>query len=198
MAVKSRKQEYAEATRAALIVAARKLFDEKGYGNTSIEDVVRQARVTRGALYHHFENKRALFLAAYEQIHKDIMARSQQAIAGVTDPWERALKAIEAHLNSCLDPMIQQNMMHEAAAVLGWDAWRDVASRHGLTMVEQLLSELVEAGILRPHRVDLAAPVILAAVVEAGMMVGDSDDPETDRREVEPILKDLLVGLRAE
>ena len=198
MPLKSRREESSEATRSALIESARKLFDEHGYGNTSIEQVVQRARVTRGALYHHFTNKRALFLAAYEQIHIDIMERSRAAIADVADPWQRALRAIDSHLDSCLDPMIQRNMMHEAASVLGWDAWRDVASRHGLTMVELLLEELVEAGIMRQHRVDLSAPIILAAVVEAGMMVSDSKEPETDRRDVEPILKSLLFGLRAD
>lgn len=198
MPAKSRKEEYSEATRDALIEAARKLFEETSYADTSIEQIVQHARVTRGALYHHFTSKRDLFQAAYEQIHLDIMSRMRGAVDEIADSWERALGVIETYLDSCLDPRIQRNIMHQAPSVLGWETWRKLEARHGLSLVESLLQHLVDEGIMRPHRVDVSAPMILAVVNEAGMMVAASVDAKTVRRELEPILQGLLNGLRAD
>ncbi len=198
MSVKSRKKEYSEATRAALVEGARSLFAEKGYANTAIEEVARSARVTRGALYHHFGSKRDLFVAVFEQSERDQLQRVDAAVAAETDPWNRTLSAVRAYLDSCLDPAIQRSVLHEAVTVLGRETWREIESRYGLRITERMLHGLVEAGVFPPYRIDLLADIFLAVFMEAGMLIAQSDDPEAARVEIGRIIEHMINGLRFE
>src|SRR5207244_3444785 len=96
--VKSRREQYSQATRAALIEAATKRFADRGFAGTALEDVAADIQATRGAVYHHFANKSALFEAVFEELESTVVARSAAAAAGAPDPWQGAIAALGSFL----------------------------------------------------------------------------------------------------
>src|SRR3954468_12250432 len=116
--------ERSEATRARLVDAALPLFAERGYGSVAMEQVVAAAGVTRGALYHHFRDKRDLFRAVYEASETEMMRRTVAALANVEDPWEELVAGIHAWLDACADPALRRISLVDAPAVVRWDERR--------------------------------------------------------------------------
>src|SRR4051794_31080381 len=123
--------ERSEATRARLVDAALPLFAERGYGGVAMEQVVAAAGVTRGALYHHFRDKRDLFRAVYEATEAEMMRRTIAALTDVDDPWEELVAGVHAWLDACGDPVLRQISLVDAPAVLGWTEWRGGGEQHG-------------------------------------------------------------------
>jgi AcrR family transcriptional regulator len=194
----SRQAERSEATRARLIGAARRLFARRGYAGVGTEEIVKRAKVTRGALYHHFEDKRDLFRAVHEQVEAELTETiaAQLAAAGTQDPIEVLVGGMRTFLDACVDPEVQQIALMDAPAVLGWAEWRRVEERYGLGLVNAALEMAMEAGTLRRQPVRPLAHVLLAAMSEAGMLIATSDDAGAARDEVESALIALLEGLR--
>ena len=197
MGVKTTKAEQGEATRAALVGAARELFTEHGYGGVGTEEIVRRAKLTRGALYHHFTDKKDLFRAAHEQIEGEVMAAIGARMATAdADPFELLVIGTRAYLDVCTDPAITRITLVDAPSVLGWEEWREIDMRHGLGIVIAGLQGGMDAGVLRPQPVLPLAHLLLGAMGEAGMVIANAADPVAARGEVEPALLGLLEGLR--
>src|SRR5215475_6986219 len=145
--VKSRRELYSEATRAALLDEATMLFAERGYAGTSLEDVASASQVTRGAVYHHFASKQALFEAVLDMQEERAMA-VVVAAATASDPWERAMLALEAFLVQCCDPTYGRLVWLEGPAALGWHRWRECERKYAYGLVERFIRDLVEGGCL--------------------------------------------------
>src|SRR5437588_9351940 len=124
--------ERSQATREALIGAGRKLFAERGFAAIGTGEIVRAAGVSRGALYHHFDGKRGLLEAVYEQIERELAERIAAAALGATDPLEAMRSGTEMFLDACLEPEVQRIVLLDAPAVLGWERWREIAADYGL------------------------------------------------------------------
>ncbi len=198
MDAKTTKAEQGEATRATLMRAARELFTEHGYGGVGTEEIVRRAQVTRGALYHHFADKKDLFRAVHEQIEGEvIVAVGAQMTNPDADPYELLVDGARALLDICTDPAITRVTLVDAPSVLGWEEWREIDMRHGLGIVIAGLQGGMDAGVLRPQPVRSLAHLLLGAMGEAGMVIANAGDPEAARAEVEPALLGLLEGLRS-
>jgi AcrR family transcriptional regulator len=185
--------ERAEATRAALIAAARRLFTESGYDGVGTEEIVRAAGVTRGALYHHFGGKRELLDAAYEQLEAESTERVARVVLGseLESPLQAMKAGIAAFLDECAEPELRQIALHDAPAVLGWDRWREIGEANGLGLIEASLIAAIEAGEIRPLPVKPMAHVLLGALDEAAMLVARSEDPAS-RAEVTSVLLAVL------
>jgi AcrR family transcriptional regulator len=185
--------ERTEATRNALIAAGRRLFTEKGYDGVSAEEIVREAGVTRGALYHHFGSKAELLEAVYERLEAESTERVARIVLGsvLESPLEAMKAGIEAFLDECAEPELQRIALHDAPAVLGWDRWREIAAANGLGLIEASLAAAIEAGEIRPLPVKPTAHLLLGALDEAAMLVARSDDPAS-RAEVTMVLVALL------
>ena len=190
--------ERAEATRGALIAAARRLFTERGYDGVAAEEIVRAAGVTRGALYHHFGGKAQLLEAAYEQLEAESTERVARIVLGseLESPLGAMRAGIEAFLDECAEPELRQIALHDAPAVLGWERWREIGAAYGLGLIEASLSAAIEAGEIRPLPVKPTAHLLLGALDEAAMLVARSDDPAS-RAEVTSVLLLLLDSLAA-
>src|SRR6266508_1508108 len=117
----SRREAEARATRDALIEAALALFTERGYAGVGTEEIVARAKVTRGALYHHFEAKRDLFRAVFERVEADLMERIGAKIGGAERPWDLMLTGMRSFLDACEEPAVKQISLTDAPAVLGWE-----------------------------------------------------------------------------
>ena len=191
-----RKQgERTEATRAALIAAARRLFTERGYDDVATEEIVRAAGVTRGALYHHFGGKAQLLEAVYERLEAESTERVARIVLGseIDSPLEAMVAGIEAFLDECAEPELRQIALHDAPAVLGWDRWREIGAANGLGLIEASLTAAIEAGEIRPLPVKPLAHLLLGALDEAAMLVARDEDPAA-RAEVTATLGALLDG----
>ncbi|HSJ17686.1 MAG TPA: helix-turn-helix domain-containing protein [Solirubrobacterales bacterium] len=195
----SRQAERSEATRAKLVAAARTLFARRGYADVGTEEIVKRAKVTRGALYHHFEDKRDLFRAVHRQVEAELTETiaAQLAAAGAQDPIEVLIGGMRTFLDACTDPEVQRIALMDAPAVLGWAEWRSIGEQYGLGLVNTALEMAIEAGSLRRQPVRPLAHVLLAAMSEAGMLIATADDQAAARDEVESALIALLEGLRA-
>jgi AcrR family transcriptional regulator len=190
-----------EATRAELVAVARRLFGERGYAEVGTEEIVRAAGVTRGALYHHFESKRELLAAVYEQVEGEITQRiATEAFAGPRapqNPLEALHRGAELFLDACLEPDVQRIVLLDAPSVLGWDRWREIAARYGLGLIEASLQAAVDAGSIPRQPVRPLAHVLMGALDEAAMLVARADDGGATREEVGETLSRLLDALAA-
>jgi AcrR family transcriptional regulator len=195
--VPGRREADARATREALIQAALELFTERGYAAVGTEEIVARAKVTRGALYHHFEDKRDLFRAVFERVEGDLMERIGSTMEGASDPWELMVSGMRAFLDACEEPAVKQISLIDAPAVLGWQEWREIDNRHGLGLTRAALQGAVDAGAIRPIAVEPMAHLFVAALSEAAFVIAHAEKPRKARAEVEEALVQLVEGLRA-
>ena len=185
-----------ETTRDALIRVARGLFAERGYAGVGTEEIVARAGVTRGALYHHFEDKRDLFRAVHEQLEAELVASIGERIAGIGDPWKLIGTGIRAFLDACTEPALMRISLLDAPAVLGWEEWREIDARYGLGLVSFGLRNAMDQGLFREQDVRPLAHLMMGAMTEAAMVIANAEDHDAARGEVEPPLLALLEGLR--
>ena len=151
--------------------------------------------VTRGALYHHFEDKRDLFRAVHERVEEELIERIGAAMGEVADPWELILAGTRSFLDACEEPAVKQIALIDAPAVLGWDEWREIDERYGLGLTRTALGGAIDAGVLRPLPLEPLSHLLLAALSEAALMIANAEDPASTRQEVEAALIELLEGL---
>jgi len=192
-----RREAEARATREALIEAALALFTENGYAGVGTEEIVGRAKVTRGALYHHFEDKRDLFRAVFEQVEEDLVQGIAAKMEASDDAWELMMAGMRAFLDACEQPAVKQISLTDAPAVLGWREWREIDNRHGLGLTRAALQRAVDAGALRPIAVEPMAHLLVAALSEAAFVIAHASPPGTARAEVEAALVQLMEGLRS-
>ena len=191
------REEQAVATRTELLRAARELFAARGYADVGTEEIVRGAHVTRGALYHHFTDKRDLFRAVHAQLADELLASIVAQTAGSADAWEALTRGMRAFLDICEDPAVIRISHLDAPAVLGWAEWREVDAQHWLGLVTMALQEAMDSGLMRGRDAEPLAHMLMGAMVEASMMIANAADPAAARAEVEGPLLELLEGLRA-
>jgi len=189
-------EERRAATSAALIAGARRLFGERGFAAVSIEEIADEAGVTRGALYHHFDDKRALFRAVFEDVERGLVPMMTTAASPEKDAWKNLLAGCSAFLDACLQRDVQQIVLIDGPSVLGWDEWRAIEDDYGLALVSAGLKAVMAAGFIRQQPVAPLAHILLAAINEAGLVIARAPDVAAARAEVGSTLEGLLEGLR--
>jgi AcrR family transcriptional regulator len=195
---RSRREQYSEETRAALLESARSLFAERGFADTSIEDVVSRAGMTRGALYHHFASKRDLFEAVFEDLERELMERVAGAGTGEVDVWKRTMASLYSFLDGCLEPTCRRIALQEAPTVLGRNRWREIDERYAMGLVRAGVEELIDTGVIAPQPVDLLAHVLFGALTEAAFRVAAATDPAAARDEAAALLERMVGSLRVD
>ncbi len=176
--VKSRREMYSDATRAALLDEATRLFATRGYAGTSLEDVASASQVTRGAVYHHFAGKQALFEAVIDRQETRALAEVTAA-AVAADPWEAALQALDAFLDQCCDPVYGRLVWLEGPAALGWHRWRECEEKYAYGLVERFITTLVAEGYLADQAVASLVRFSFWMLGGAGLALAEA--PATDR-----------------
>jgi AcrR family transcriptional regulator len=193
----SRARTQAERTRATtdqLVAAARELFAADGYDATFLDAVVERAGVTKGALYHHFDGKRALFAAVYEAEQLSIEHAVHLATRDHEDSWDAFMAGCWAFFDIALDSGFQRILI-DAPAVLGWHHMREIEDRHLMALINQGLKQAMEDGHIKHRRVEPLAHQLHGAMCEAAMVVARSEDPPQEARDAQAALTDILNGL---
>ena len=196
MAVKGRREEYAEATRAAIVEAAIARFGADGFAKTTIDAIAQAARVTKGGVYHHFSDKAAVFEAAFIDLEERLLAAVLSASAGVEDPWVAVERGIDSYLDACLRTDFRRIVLEDAPGALGWSRWKAIDEHYFLGTVTSVLAGLAATGDIEVADAELTARMLLAAMAEAGLALAASAEPEEVRREVLGLLLQILRGLR--
>lgn len=197
---KARRAAQAEATRAALIKAAKRLFVDKGYHHTGTEEVVAAADVgTRGALYHHFADKQALFEAVFIAVEEGLVLEAAKNLADPADgAFNQLCQGLIGFLDASLTPDVQRILLIDGPAVLGWSRWRELESVYGLGAIRVMLERAIDEGDLAANQpVAVLAHVLLAAAEEAAMFIANAPDQQDARNESVRALTALLDGLRS-
>jgi AcrR family transcriptional regulator len=193
-----RRAEHASDTRTALLASARRLFATEGYDGTGTEQIVAEARVTRGALYHHFRDKADLFRAVMEEAASDV---ARQLIGDRLDeapgsPLADIQAGIGAFLDVCVGGDFQRIVLTDGPRVLGDDAWDQLVERYGRSILEEWLSRAVAAGDIEPVPVGSLARLLIAMLAEASLAIARASDPAATRADMATTLDRLLSGLR--
>jgi AcrR family transcriptional regulator len=187
----------AEGTRQLLIATARELFIEHGFAATSIEEIIQQAGVAKGALYHHFSGKNDLFRAVYDAVQADTVAGVVAAALGERDPWAAVRAGLSAFLDACLDPAFRRVVVLDSVGVLQHDVWDGGIEHNELPMLRTVLTPLVDAQLLPGVDVEPLVHVTLGGLYGAALFIARSHRPRAARREVENVLDALVAGLQS-
>jgi AcrR family transcriptional regulator len=195
----SRRQQYSASTKKALLDVATQLFADNGYAGASLDAIVSGAKVTKGALYHHFSGKQALFDAVFVEVQTSTTRWVLQQIKGVKDPWEQALIGLRAFLTAVQDPAYRRIVMQDGPAVLGHERYREQEERSAFTVVEEIVGTVLAAA---GQTVDEAmratfARIFFGALSSVGDTVAEAADQTAAARRVEDAMGFILAGMQA-
>jgi AcrR family transcriptional regulator len=187
------------ATRGALLGAARELFAAEGYSGVSTEALVRRAGVTRGALYHHFADKRDLFRALVEELEGEleemVLGVAREAHERSGDAGEAFAAGFDAFLDACARPEFGRVLFVDGPSALGWEEWHEIDARYALAQTEAGLGALISAGRMEDRPVEPLARLLHGASIEAALYVAAAEDKEGAKREVREAMGYLFGGM---
>ncbi len=189
----SRRELNQEATRTALLNAARGQFAAVGFSKAELGRIATEAGVTTGAIYHHFGSKTGLFQAVVETLESEIL--SVAAAAMDPDPLGRLRQGFDLLIDRCAEPAVQRIIGVEAPQVLGPEAWEEIELRYALGVVRGMLAELRAQGAIRPYPIDLLARVLLALLRETSAEVARTHGDPARRAEISALVAALFDGL---
>lgn len=192
----AKQAERREATRGAIIRAATDLFGRNGFAATSVDQLAEKAGVAKGAVYHHFDNKEALFEAVFDAVSQDVSAKVAIAAAKATDLLASISVGTKAYFKICSEGAAGRIILGDGPVVLGWQKWREADSRHFGAVFPKILQAAMKQGLIDDQPVVPLTNLILGAVTEAAVACANSKTPaETGRRHAEALDR-LLSGLR--
>jgi AcrR family transcriptional regulator len=190
-------EERREATRNAILVAAQIRFGSLGYGSVTVDEIAADAKVAKGAIYHHFATKADLFEVVLRGVAYQILSQVQATLMQQSDIIAAMFAGNRAFFSACANPQFAQIFLKDGPAVLGWHRWREIDADHFGGMVRQGLSAAMEIGDIKKRPIDPLAGLILGAVTEAAIDCANSENfAETAERYLEG-LEAILNGLRS-
>lgn len=197
VAEKPRRGRPSEGAREAVVEAARSLFMKRDFDRVSTEEIIERAGVSRGALYHHFKGKRDVYEAVWKDSESRLIERLATAAADAKTPFEALLAGCLAYLDEAASNREMQRIgLLQSRTVLGWERWRDGVRELGLRTMQEAVRAAMDSGELRRADPETTAHLILAALIEAGLLIATADDPAEARRRAEPVFRAMMEGLR--
>lgn len=194
----TRRAAYSASTKRALVDVAEKLFAEKGYAATSLDAIVSGARVTKGALYHHYSGKQALFEAVFERVEQESAKRIQKALRSERDPWRKAIEGLRSFLQVVQETSYRRIVIQDGPAVLGYERFREQEERSTYANIVEIVRATLAAGAweLDEPMLQTFSRIFFGAMSSAGESVATSDDPEAAALRVESAIGFLLAGVQ--
>ncbi len=171
-------------------------FTMYGYANVTLEDIVKEADLTRGALYHHFNNKKGLFLAVFEEVQKEIGEYVEAAAAKNNDSWQQLMNGCQAFLERAVESHNQRILLIDGPAVLGWDTFRKMDEKYSMNSLREQLQLMQERDLIKPNSVEAITHCLSGAMNEAVLWISDHLDQKEKIEEVMVVLQHLLESLR--
>lgn len=190
------RQEYSLSTRRALLDSATTLFAERGYAGTSLDEVVAAAEVTKGALYHHYSGKQAVFEAVLEKVEADAVETITAEVHREEDPWQKALAGVRSFLEICQEQSYRRIVMQEGPVALGYDRWREIEERNTFGLVRDIVRAVLQHYDVDESILETFSRLFFGAMSTAGMSVSQSETPEQASQEVQTVIALMLAGLR--
>ncbi|RZI90799.1 MAG: TetR/AcrR family transcriptional regulator, partial [Microbacterium sp.] len=157
------------------------------------------ARVTKGALYHHFSGKQAVFEAVFEKIETDAVTRVRKALKGSRDPWDKALIGLRAFLEIVQDAGYQRVVIQEGPAVLGYERFREQEERSSFGLVQEMVGSVLadSAYDVSDDMLETFSRIFFGALSAAGESVSTAANPKVAVAQVETAIAFILAGMRA-
>jgi AcrR family transcriptional regulator len=193
----SLRAEQVAQTRAALVAAGRQLFGTKGFAATSVEDIARAARVTTGALYHHFPTKASVFEAVFEQVHAEMLVATAEASAVAEGTLEMLNAGFDVFLDWVLEPAVQRIIVTDGPAVLGLARFVELDERYALEPSVEALEAANASGLLRVEDPQTLVLLLFGAMTRAGLLIASSPDPKATRDAVGATFRQMMSGFLA-
>jgi AcrR family transcriptional regulator len=191
----NKKADQSAVTRQAIVQGATRLFATKGFSATSIEAVLEECGISRGALYHHFTNKEALFEASFEALEARIVQKFVMLAGAGGDPIDVLHAGCAAWIDLAQNPEIRQMAFIDAPSVLGWEKWREIESRYGFGLLKAGLVAANTEGAIPQALIDSFSHMLLAALNEVGMMVARAADQAAATTLGKSAVRELLSGI---
>ncbi len=176
--------------------SAVELFTKRGYAGTSLDEVAKRARLTKGALYHHFSGKQALFEAAFDSVENTFMRKLGEIVSAPGNPWETAIAGLRAYVRVCLEPSYQRIVIHEAPVVMGWERWREAEEHFSYGLLRSTIEVLVTSGELEQLPVETMSRLLFGALSAGASTIASASDPRKASAEVERTIVRVVEGLR--
>jgi len=184
-----------ESTRRALVRVGRRLFARRGFDSVSAEEIVAAARLTRGALYHHFDGKEGLFQAVVSDAMQDVHGRLKLAASGAQSALEAVELGVRAFLAVCAEPEYQRLLLVDGPSVLGWHAWRTLDLEFGLGLLRRGLEAAAASGQLALPDVETTTHLLAGALIDGAMVIGRNPEDASLRRSIEATILRFITGL---
>ena len=193
-----RRQSFSASTKRDLVDVAERLFTEDGYAATSLDSIVAGAQVTKGALYHHFSGKQALFEAVFERVETEAARHVQTSLKGHKDPWEKARAGLRAFLEVVRQPQYRRIVIQEGPSVLGYERYREQEERSTFANVLDIVRSVQAAGTwgMDEDMLQTFARIFFGAMSSAGESVSGSEEPEAAAARVESAIGFILLGFQ--
>jgi AcrR family transcriptional regulator len=188
--------ERREKTRAAIVKAAKKIFGERGFASTTMDDIAGAARVAKGAVYHHFPTKEALFEAVFEQVSIELVADLDRISRAENDPLAAMAAGTQGYFAACSKGATGQIILRDGPAVLGWERWREIDARHFGGKFPRALTAAMDFGLIARQPVEPLARLLLGAVTEAAVASSSGDDIAKTGAEYARAFRSLVDALR--
>ncbi|RIX49373.1 TetR/AcrR family transcriptional regulator [Paenibacillus nanensis] len=189
-----RRKEEANETIAKLVEVARKHFTERGYAESSMEEIVAEANLTRGALYHHFGSKKGLFQAVLESVQKEMGERVEAGAARSGDAWEQLILGCRAFVAAAVEPHIKRILLIDGPAVLGWEAWRRMDEENSMRHLREQLQLMQQQGYLKPVPIDAMTHFLSGALNESALWIAQSSDDNQSLEDTMIVISQFLKG----
>jgi AcrR family transcriptional regulator len=196
--MRSRRLDYSESTRSALVDSAVELITKRGYAGTSLDEIAKRARVTKGALYHHFSGKQAVFEAVFAKVEDDASRTIKAVLRGSEDPWEKARAGLRAFLAVVQEPVYQRVVIQDGPAILGYERFREQEERSSYAIVQDIVGSVLEASTyeLDEPMKQTFSRIFFGAMSAAGESVSTAGDPKQAVARIEAAILFILEGLR--
>lgn len=195
--MKMSKAEQKQQTMQKLIEVAREMFSKKGYADAAMEDIVKQAGVTRGALYHNFGSKEGLFEAVLASVQQEIGERVEAEAAKSEEPWQQLILGCLAFVSSAVEQRNKRILLIDGPSVIGWEKWRRMDEENSMRHLREQLQTMQEQGYLRPVCIDALAHLLSGAMNEAVLWISETPDQEKSLEEISAAMTLLLEGYRS-
>ena len=193
----TRRQEYSAATKRALIEVALERFAQQGYAGTSLDEIVAGARVTKGALYHHFKGKQELFEAAFVWVQEAAAERIRSTIRSTKDPWEKAVTGLREFLAVTRTEAYRRIVIQEGPAVLGYERYRELEEHSTFGLVQDIVSSLLGSYALPASTLEAFTRLFFGAMSATGASVSAAEDPQQASDDAEGAIVLVLAGIRS-